>query len=132
MVEWTVILGIFTGLVIFIFGIEHLSKEILLLAKQKFNEILRKSTKNRFAVKYCNNCNNSQPCKHGNHFFLSEFRHYIWGEYRDYYNCSVHLTQNYISCSFFYDWRIHIKYCRKKLPLFRKSIILLWSSFFRA
>ena len=48
MVEWTVILGIFTGLVIFIFGIEHLSKEILLLAKQKFNEILRKSTKNRF------------------------------------------------------------------------------------
>ncbi|MFC1697466.1 Na/Pi cotransporter family protein [Nanoarchaeota archaeon] len=49
MIDWQIILAIITGLIIFIYGIENFSKEILALAGSKFRQILAKVTKNRFS-----------------------------------------------------------------------------------
>ena len=47
MMDFTIILTIFMGLALFLFGIEHLSREIKRAIGEKFRKILEKSTKTR-------------------------------------------------------------------------------------
>tara|TARA_Y100000310_G_C20666907_1_gene808076 strand:- start:581 stop:2179 length:1599 start_codon:yes stop_codon:yes gene_type:complete len=46
--EWQILVSVITGLIIFIYGIENFSKEILRSSGDKFRKILKASTKNRF------------------------------------------------------------------------------------
>jgi phosphate:Na+ symporter len=46
--DWQILISVITGLIIFIYGIENFSKEILRSSGDKFRKILKVSTKNRF------------------------------------------------------------------------------------
>jgi phosphate:Na+ symporter len=48
MLEWKIILAFVTGLIIFIYAIEHFSREIIAASGERFRKILSKLTKNRF------------------------------------------------------------------------------------
>lgn len=50
MIDWTIIVGMITGLVIFMYGIEHFSQEIINVSKDKFRQMLSKFTSNRFSA----------------------------------------------------------------------------------